>query len=76
MGKGSAKEIFLGDGFGDVAVKINGAMIEVHADGSVAAHTSEDIDAYTNGSVRVHPAPNDSGIGTTASRATTGPSSS
>src|SRR5947209_6646461 len=50
------REVSLGDGFGDVAVKVNGARVEVHADGSVAAHTSGDVDAYTNASVRVHPA--------------------
>src|SRR5947209_5655132 len=59
MGQGSAKEICLGDGFGEVAVKVNGARVEVHEDGSVAAHTSGDVDAYTNASVRVHPAAND-----------------
>src|SRR5947209_19638573 len=52
------KEISLGDGFGDVAVKVNGARIEVHADGSVAAHTTGDVDAFTNASVRLHPAAN------------------
>ena len=57
MSQGSTSEILL-DGFGDVAVKANGAMIEVHADGSVAAHTSGDVDAYTNASVRVYPAAN------------------
>src|SRR6202044_3617247 len=38
-------------GFGDVAVKANGIRIELHADGSV--------DAYTAGTVKVHPAAND-----------------
>ena len=52
------REILLGDDFGEVAVKVNGAIIEVHANGSVAAHTSGDVDAYTNASVRVHPAAN------------------
>ena len=47
----SAKEISLGDGFGEVAVKANGIRIELHADGSV--------DAYTAGAVMVHPAAND-----------------
>jgi hypothetical protein len=56
MSGGFAKEIFLGNGFGEVAVKVNGATVEVHADGSVAAHTSGEVDAYTNASVRVHPA--------------------
>ena len=48
----SAKEISLGDSFGEVAVKANGIRIELHADGSV--------DAYTAGAVKVHPAANDS----------------
>src|SRR5437016_938930 len=61
MGQIGAKEISLGDGFGEVAVKVNGAIIEVHEDGSVAAHTSGDVDVYTGSSVRVHPAVNDSG---------------
>ncbi len=55
MGQGNAKEISLGDGFGDVALKVNGATVEVHADGSVAAYTQKDVDAYTNGAVRLHP---------------------
>jgi hypothetical protein len=54
------REVSLGDGVGDVAVKVNGATVEVHADGSVAAHTSGEVDVYTNASVRVHPAENDS----------------
>ena len=54
-----ASEISLGDGFGDVALKVNGATVEVHADGSVAAHTSGDVDVYTDRSVRVHAAAND-----------------
>ena len=57
---GRAREISLGDGFGDVALKVNGATVEVHADGSVAAHTAGDVDAYTNASVRVHAPANDS----------------
>jgi len=52
MSEGSStKEITLGDGFGEVAVKANGIRIELHADGSV--------DAYTAGAVKVHPAAND-----------------
>jgi hypothetical protein len=50
-GGSSAKEVSLGDGFGEVAVKANGIRIELHADGSV--------DAYTAGAVKVHPAAND-----------------
>jgi hypothetical protein len=57
----SAKEISLGEGFGEVALKVNGATVEVHADGSVAAHTAGDVDAWTNASVRVHAAANDTG---------------
>jgi hypothetical protein len=59
MGGGSAKEIYLGEGFGDVALRVNGAAVEVHADGSVTAYTKNDVDAYTNGAVHVHPAAND-----------------
>jgi hypothetical protein len=60
MAEGSkAREIFLGEGFGEVALKVNGATVEVHADGSVAAHTAGDVDAWANASVRVHAAAND-----------------
>src|ERR1035441_5784246 len=60
MAEGSkAREISLGEGFGEVALKVNGATVEVHADGSVAAHTAGDVDAWTNASVRVHAAAND-----------------
>ena len=52
MAEGSkAREISLGEGFGEVALKVNGATVEVHADGSV--------DAFTAGAVKVHPAAND-----------------
>jgi hypothetical protein len=62
MAEGSkAREISLGEGFGEVALKVNGATVEVHADGSVAAHTAGDVDAWTNASVRVHAAANDTG---------------
>ena len=62
MGESSstAKEIDLGNGFGDVAVKANGIRVEMHADGSVVAYTKSDVDAYTNGAVHVHPAADDS----------------
>jgi hypothetical protein len=55
----TAKEIDLGSGFGDVAVKANGIRVELHADGSVAAYTQKDVDAYTSGAVHLHPAVND-----------------
>src|SRR5947209_18047953 len=55
----SPKEISLGDGFGDVAVTVNGVRVEVHSDGSIAAYTNRSVDAYTNGPVQVHPAAND-----------------
>jgi len=66
-GSGKAKEIALGDELGDIAIKANGAIIEVHADGSldvhttgsIAAYTTSDIDAYTSGAVHLHPAVND-----------------
>jgi hypothetical protein len=41
-----AREISLGDDFGDVAVNVNGTRIEVGRDGSVVA--------YTNGPVKEH----------------------
>src|ERR1039458_5284625 len=60
MAEGSkAREISLGEGFGEVALKVNGATVEVHADGSIDAHTTGDVDAYTNASVRVHTPAND-----------------
>lgn len=52
QGSGNAREISLGDDFGDVVVKANGVRIEVHTDGSV--------DAYTERPVNVHPSANDS----------------
>src|SRR5438552_817465 len=58
---GKARDISLGEGFGDVALKVNGAMVEVHADGSVAAHSPGDVDVYTSASVRVHAPANDTG---------------
>jgi hypothetical protein len=62
-----AKEIVLGNELGDIAIKANGALIEVHADGSldvhttgsIAAYTTSDVDAYTSGAVHLHPAVND-----------------
>jgi hypothetical protein len=57
--KSSAREISLGDDFGDVAVKVNGVRVEVRTDGSVLAYTKGGVDAYTNAPVRVHPAAND-----------------
>ena len=46
------REISLGDGFGDVAVRVNGARIEVHADGSVDAYTSEAVRTHAPASDR------------------------
>ena len=61
MGEGSSKarEIVLGDELGDIAVRANGGRVEIHTDGSVAAYTKSDVDAYTNGAVHLHPAVND-----------------
>jgi hypothetical protein len=56
---GKAKEIALGNDFGDVAVTVNGVRVEVHTDGSILAYTNRSVDAYTNGPVQVHPAAND-----------------
>ena len=59
-GSGKAREISLGDDFGDVAVKVNGVRVEVHTDGSILAYTKNGrVDAYTNGAVQVHPVAND-----------------
>ena len=58
-GSGKAREISLGEDFGDVAVKVNGVRVEVHTDGSILAYTNGRVDAYTNGPVQVHPAAND-----------------
>jgi hypothetical protein len=58
-GTGKAKEIALGNDFGDVAVTVNGVRVEVHTDGSILAYTNRSVDAYTNGTVQVHPAAND-----------------
>ena len=52
-GSGKAREISLGEDFGDVAVKVNGVRVEVHTDGSILA--------YTNGNVKVCPVANDDG---------------
>src|SRR5689334_10127875 len=51
---GKPKEIDLGEELGDIAVKANGVRIEIHGDGSVAAYTKSDVDAYTDGAVHVH----------------------
>ena len=52
MSEGSStKEIVLGDELGDIAVKANGVRVEIHTDGSIAAYTKSDVDAYTNGAV-------------------------
>jgi hypothetical protein len=48
-----AKEISLGEDFGDVAVKVNGVYVKVSTDGSILA--------YTNGAVKVCPVANDDG---------------
>src|ERR1035437_242253 len=60
MGEGSSKarEISLGEDFGDVAVKVNGVRVEVHTDGSILAYTNGRVDAYTNGPLQVHPPAN------------------
>jgi len=50
---GNAKEISLGEDFGDVAVNVNGVRVEVRTDGSILA--------YTNGNVKVCPVANDDG---------------
>lgn len=54
MGSQAAKikEISLDEEFGDVAVKLHGARVEIHTDGSVLA--------YTNGNVKACPASNSS----------------
>lgn len=47
------KEISLGEDFGDVVVKVNGARVEVNTDGSVLV--------YTNGNVTICQVANDDG---------------
>ena len=55
-----AKEISLGEDFGDVAVKVNGVCVEVHTDGSILAYTTDgSLLAYTDGNVKVCPIAND-----------------
>jgi hypothetical protein len=54
-GSRKAKEISLGDDFGDVAVQVNGVRVEVRRDGSVVAYKKDGVDGCTNGSVRVDP---------------------
>jgi hypothetical protein len=61
----TAKEIDLGNGFGDVAVKANGMRVEMHADGSMVVYANGDVDTYTAGAVHLHAPAND-----TASKAT------
>jgi len=65
-GNGTARQISLGDNFGDVAVEVNRVLVRIAANGQVAVRTSSDVDAYTNASVRVHAAVND-----TAAKAST-----
>ena len=50
-----AKEISLGDVFGDVTLKVNGVRVEVSTDGSILA--------YTNRPVKVSPMANDDSQG-------------
>ena len=61
-GSNTAREISLGEDFGDVAVKVNVVRVEVHTDGSILAFTNGRVDAYTNGPVQVHAAANDSAV--------------
>ncbi len=51
MSQGNAREISLGDDFGEVIVRANGIRVELHVDGSV--------DAYTREAVHAHPSTND-----------------
>jgi hypothetical protein len=44
------KELFLGDAFGDVVVKVNGVIVEIHTDGSILV--------ATNGPVKLQPIAN------------------
>jgi hypothetical protein len=37
------KEISLGKDFGDVTVTVNGVSVDIHADGSIVAHTNGDV---------------------------------
>jgi hypothetical protein len=47
------KEISFTENAGDVTVKVNGVSVEIHADGSILAHT--------NGAVKACPVANDNG---------------
>jgi uncharacterized protein DUF1566 len=40
---GQPKEISLGDDFGEVIVRANGASVEIHKDGSILAHTAKPV---------------------------------
>lgn len=51
MAAGNTKEIALGEGFGDVAVKVNGATIEVSAAGNVLVKTKGNVVAVAGGAV-------------------------
>ena len=52
---GNVREISLGEGFGDVALKVNGVRVEIHADGSIDVQAGGNVDVHTNAPVRVHP---------------------
>jgi hypothetical protein len=40
------KEIYLERAFGDVAINVNGARIEVHVDGNITAYSSGDVKSF------------------------------
>jgi len=59
-GSGKAREISLGEDFGDVAVKVNGIRIEVHTEGSITVNVQgATITIDKNGTVARQAAAND-----------------
>jgi hypothetical protein len=58
---GKRQEITLGDDF-DAVVHYGGTTIRLHPGAGVDVYTAGDVDAYTNGAVRLHPA-NDATVG-------------
>jgi hypothetical protein len=63
---GEAREIDFGDKFGEVAVKVNGARVAVHANGSIQVYGRNDVEVHTDGAVHTYPAINDGAKAKTA----------
>lgn len=56
-GAAYAREISLGDGFGDVALTVNGRRVEVHADGSVDVFGTTAVSAHPSAGDETPPRP-------------------